>query len=1376
MRNWPHDAQDNQVPNTDLETRGSIGNNNGLEVLHDSMSSTRSDDVTTVECLTEPGTSRRDQRQRPSKPKLRGIKSWSIEEKEEIMYCYHYGKKSSKKVQRGTNIVLEKLKERKVIDEAKLEETSIANIRSLVSQIKKRNTIPWEQIAKINEMAEKDAAKEATQIERKDTSLTSWSKQKRYDLLWCYYYGQHQGKNAQEKNTIFIEKFCNMYPEMTGQPRKVFASARTNTQNHSAFRNILQKIKMESTGEADEDIEEAPYEKESNIIELRGTVEVEAERQTYAEAVVAHSPPPINEPVEETTPAGNLTEDRQTNSEARQPVQRSPPIYAEIEEPENGIQPRIQPTQGDNIQLNQDQIALKETLLDMMEEERYRDVKEREKLPKIPLSKTLKALIGDMNRIIETIEQEGMDITATNRLQYCAAKLVSDKIAPQKPRHQNKRRQKQHQPAWKKRLTNQINNLRAEVSILEEYKNGIRTAKVMKKAKKIIDKHAIKNDEELRFIIQNNKLQIQADAKKLRDLQKKDKRKKQNKLFRENPKQLYRELSQSDIKVERTPDPVEVMAFWSNIYENQKPHNKEADWLRQQKEEAQNQEKMEWVELEVKDIEGKLSPAANWKAPGPDRIPNFWLKRLTATHHQLTRNINEIINDPEKTPDWMLEGYTTLLPKHKDTWIVNNYRPITCLSTTYKLITGLISDQIKQHTEIADEQKGGKKYSYGTKDQLLLNKAILESCRKGKKNLATAWIDYKKAYDSIPHSWIIDSLRLHGVSENIIRFMEMTMKKWKTTLALNHENGTINVGPLNILNGIFQGDSLSPLLFIIAMNPLSKELNKLNVGYEMKRSPTEKTKVGHLFFVDDLKLFSPTTEGLTKQLNLVKQFSDDINMTFGLDKCAKAEFKKGKLIKTDNITLEDGKCVIKDIDNHDGVYKYLGIDEGETIKHKEMREKLRKEYIRRTKMVLKTELTTANKIKAINQLAIPVVSYSFGVIDWYQKDLNALDTKTRKLLHSHKCIYKNQCIPRVYIPRNEGGMGLIEMDYTHRSTLVGLHTYINKKQDGYSQAIKYHEDCKPAGVSLTRLARTFRRQMDMEQEIGDTDPNREATILARREKGEYKKRFLKEKHEKWMQHKYSGRYKTELLEKPFVDLKETHGWLIRGDLQPEDERIIMAAQDKGLRTRWFTACIEKSQDDPNCRFCGAELETPTHLVSACEVLLAEGLYTNRHNSVARLIHHKLCKEYGIPTCEHHWQHEPEAIMENEKIKITWDASIPTATYIAHNRPDIILLDKEKSISYIIEIGVPNDYNVLRTERQKVMKYTQLATEIKDLWKCKDAEIIPVVLGATGLIKKSLQPNLDRMPTKVKVCELQREAIKGSCIVFKRALAANLRNG
>ena len=61
---------------------------------------------------------------------------------------------------------------------------------------------------------------------------------------------------------------------------------------------------------------------------------------------------------------------------------------------------------------------------------------------------------------------------------------------------------------------------------------------------------------------------------------------------------------------------------------------------------------------------------------------------------------------------------------------------------------------------ISKEQKGCYRGSKGCKDQLLISKAILQECERRKKNLSMAWIDYQKAFDRVPHRWIIKSIQL----------------------------------------------------------------------------------------------------------------------------------------------------------------------------------------------------------------------------------------------------------------------------------------------------------------------------------------------------------------------------------------------------------------------------------------------------------------------------------------------------------------------------------------------------------------------------------------------------------------------------------------
>ena len=116
----------------------------------------------------------------------------------------------------------------------------------------------------------------------------------------------------------------------------------------------------------------------------------------------------------------------------------------------------------------------------------------------------------------------------------------------------------------------------------------------------------------------------------------------------------------------------------------------------------------------------------------------------------------------------------------------------------WKVLTGMIAEDLYQHLHrsslLPDEQKGCRKESRGTKDQLVIDRAILRDCKQRKTNLAIAWIDYKKAYDSVPHSWILESLDLVGAADNIKPLMRESMESWKTQLtACGKDLGEVSI-------------------------------------------------------------------------------------------------------------------------------------------------------------------------------------------------------------------------------------------------------------------------------------------------------------------------------------------------------------------------------------------------------------------------------------------------------------------------------------------------------------------------------------------------------------------------------------------------------
>ena len=171
----------------------------------------------------------------------------------------------------------------------------------------------------------------------------------------------------------------------------------------------------------------------------------------------------------------------------------------------------------------------------------------------------------------------------------------------------------------------------------------------------------------------------------------------------------------------------------------------------------------------------------SWKAPGTDNIHNYWYKKFITTHIYLAQHIKEFINKPDTLPTFLTEGITYMLPKDtNDTTNPAKYRPITCLQTIYKIITSCITHHIQAHITanniLSEQQKGYRPGSQGCKEQLLIDSVILRQAKISHRNIYTTFIDYKKAFDSVPHSWLIDTLHIYKIPPTLITFLHHTMQ------------------------------------------------------------------------------------------------------------------------------------------------------------------------------------------------------------------------------------------------------------------------------------------------------------------------------------------------------------------------------------------------------------------------------------------------------------------------------------------------------------------------------------------------------------------------------------------------------------------------
>ena len=171
---------------------------------------------------------------------------------------------------------------------------------------------------------------------------------------------------------------------------------------------------------------------------------------------------------------------------------------------------------------------------------------------------------------------------------------------------------------------------------------------------------------------------------------------------------------------------------------------------------------------------------------------------------------------------------------------------------------------------------------------------------------------------------------------------------------------------------------MSPLLFLITMIPLTLILRKCEAGYSYGNN----NKINHLLFMDDLKLYAKTSSQLDSIIQTVRIFSNDIGMKFGIDQCAVLIIKRGKKTQSEGITLPDD-TPITSLKEREG-YKYLGVLDADVMLHRQMKEKIKKEYLRHVRKVAQSKLNGGNLIQAINTWAVSLIRG--GIIEWTKQE------------------------------------------------------------------------------------------------------------------------------------------------------------------------------------------------------------------------------------------------------------------------------------------------------------------------------------------------------------------------------------------------------
>lgn len=961
----------------------------------------------------------------------------------------------------------------------------------------------------------------------------------------------------------------------------------------------------------------------------------------------------------------------------------------------------------------------------------------RARLPKLHLGKETLINVARMNGILSEYTHNTQSLEELHTLIYCAASAVVS-LNNQRAHVNILNNTMKRKPSWQIRIETKIEMIRRDIGKTTQYITGNRSRKVTNRIDQLMSIYHETPIETLDTL----KQRLAVYSTRLRRYKESQERKTQNHIFHTSQKRFYQGLNrENNIKIV-PPAEEEIEAFWQNIWSTPVLHNERAPWIDEEKRRHTDIPEQAEYMVTCEELQQIINRTHNWKTPGSDNIHNFWYKKFTSTHNFLTKYINLIIRNPTECPDFLMEGTTYIKPKNSDTQNPANYRPITCLQTLYKIITSTITHKIdlhlSEHAVLSEEQKGCKRGSQGCKEQLIIDTIIMKQVEKEQRNIHTSYIDYKKAYDSVPHSWLKAVLDIYKINPDIRNFLTHAMTKWKTTIHLTTDTKHVQTRSIKIDRGIFQGDSLSALWFCMCLNPLSNTLNNTTFGFNIKHRLNIEHKINHLLYMDDIKIYAPTPTQLRNLLHILEKISKDIGMEFGLSKCKILHIDRGKWVPQED--TETLNCEVLDNMQQAETYKYLGFQQNTRIDHANIKKELTEKYKKRLSTVLKTRLNSRNIFKAINSYAIPLLTYSFGIIKWSQTELEGINRLNRTQLTKQRKLHPNSCIERINISRKEGGRGLIDVTALHERQINDLRKYFHSKDTALHRAV----------VKVDRNYTPLNLIDNQEIQSNHT---------------------IEKKKESWAQKALHGKHPAIMLKENIVK-HVSYSWLQKGELMPETEGFLLAIQDQVIPTRNYRKYIikESGLENDKCRRCYQFQETIDHITGGCK-MLAGVEYTERHNNAAKIIHYEIAKQYGLAKGNTpYYKYSPESVLENERVRLYWDRTIHTDKTITCNRPDITLIKKNTKETYLIDIAIPNDTNIAKKEEEKREKYHPLALEVQELWEQKKVTVIPLVISVTGITPYTFMNGLKTLQIPEHThANIQKAVILKTCSIVRKFL-------
>lgn len=404
-------------------------------------------------------------------------------------------------------------------------------------------------------------------------------------------------------------------------------------------------------------------------------------------------------------------------------------------------------------------------------------------------------------------------------------------------------------------------------------------------------------------------------------------------------------------------------------------------------------------------------------APGLDGVTVRQWRAIPASIKALLFNI---VLHCGGFPASLLVSRTVFIPKKDECLRPGDFRPISITSVVVRHLHKILAQRLRESRLVDLRQRC---FDDGCGDSVAVLASLLMDARSRRRELHVASLDFAKAFDSVSHGALSNTLADLGLPHGLIDYIEHIYVHSSTVFEVRG----VRSEPSHIGRGVRQGDPLSSVLFCLVVDVILRSI-PADVGYQLGEH-----RINSIAYADDVLLFAATKWGLQTSVRVVEDMAGEMGLLLQAKKCSVLSLvpsgreKKIKILTAPEFRLRDGSWLTQ-LDTS-AEWRYLGVNfrpagprrVGSDISV----------YLNR---LSSAPLKPQQRLKIIRCFLLPRLYHSLVLGRATLGKLRALDISTRAAVRRWLRLPKDVATAFFHSPVSRGGLGIPAM----ATTIPGL--------------------------------------------------------------------------------------------------------------------------------------------------------------------------------------------------------------------------------------------------------------------------------------------------------------------------------------------------